>query len=149
MKLLEPNDPLWKLLGKGRDFSVRPGFVRDVVREARNTQQEQGWWSALRTWWMEKESPLPMGRLIAVAAVVAVIGWLSLAQMGVKRFAPVEVVAITQTSWQAVEDETVDAEVAWLEDMEDSLEDLDHLDALLAMEDVSALTDSEIAYLLY
>jgi hypothetical protein len=90
-----------------------------------------------------------MGRLIAIAAVVAVIGWLGLAQLGVKRFGAVEVVAVTDTSWQAVKDDTVDAEPVWSEDMEDSLEDLDHLDALLAMEDASALTDSEIAYLLY
>jgi hypothetical protein len=143
MNPLEPQDPLWRLLGKGREADVRPNFVQNVVREARQTPQERGWWVGLRAWWTDATGMVPVGRLVAGVAVLVVFGMVAVS--GLKESAvevPVVAVAEPESSAAAVEAPLVP-------EVETQLESLDYLDALLALEDTSALTDREIAYLLY
>jgi hypothetical protein len=142
MNPLEPQDPLWKLLGKVRDVDVRPQFLQKVVREARNTPQEQGWLAALKFWWADSAAAMPVGRLVAGAAVVVALG--VMAVNGLKEPAadgPVVVVA------EPVSSAVIEAPL--VPEVETQLESLDYLDELLALEDTSALSDREIAYLLY
>lgn len=142
MNPLEPQDPLWKLLGKGRDVGLRPNFVQNVVREARNTPQERGWWAALKFWWSDSAGSIPVGRLVAGAAVVVVLG--VMAVNGLKEpAADVPVVVVAEPVSSAA------IEAPLVPEVETQLESLDYLDELLALEDTSALSDREIAYLLY
>ncbi len=142
MNPLEPNDPLWKLLGQGREVDARPNFAQNVARAARNTPQERGWWGRLRVWLAESGSLLPAGRLAAVAAVVVVAGWAAVAFWR-DEAATAPGLAVTGPAEVKV------VEAPLVPEVETQLESLDYLDALLALEDTSGLTDSEIAYLLY
>lgn len=46
MSDLEPNDPVWKLLGHASKVEPSPFFARNVVREARHlAEAPSGWWS--------------------------------------------------------------------------------------------------------
>jgi hypothetical protein len=146
MNPLEPHDPLWKLLGKSRGAEVRPSFVQNVVREARNTAQERGWRARLRAWWTDSEAPLPMGRLIAVAAMVVVAGWAMVAALPERVSVEAGPLAVVEG---VLAPEVKGGEVPLVQEVETQLESLDYLDALLAVEDTSGLTDSEIAYFLY
>ncbi len=47
---LPPEDAVWKLLGQSRKVDVRPNFVADVIREARQTPQDRGFWAKIRGW---------------------------------------------------------------------------------------------------
>lgn len=143
MNPLEPQDPLWKLLGKSREARVRPNFAQNVVREARNTPQERGWLAGLKRWWGEAESVLPAGRLIALAAVVLVGGlaWVKWAEDGAAKAEVAVAAPLVETARMT--------EAPLVPEVETQLESLDYLDELLALEDTSALTDREIAYLLY
>jgi hypothetical protein len=142
MNPLEPQDPLWKLLGKGREADVRPNFVQNVVREARQSPQERGWWVGVRAWWTGATGMVPVGRLVAGVAVLVVLGVVAVG--GLKESAvEVPVVAVAEPVPAAA------VEAPLVPEVETQLESLDYLDELLALEDTSALSDREIAYLLY
>lgn len=145
MNPLEPQDPLWKLLGQGRKVDARPNFTQNVLREARNTPQQRGWWSALKVWWEDSSALLPAGRLIAMTAVV-LAGLLWLAKTDSPNAEPMVVAGPVQVL--AVESQ-VPVTAPLVPEVETQLESLDYLDELLALEDTSGLTDREIAYLLY
>lgn len=53
MDPLTPDDPLWKLLGQSRPVELRPDFVRNVLRAARQTPQDKGWLASLKARWQE------------------------------------------------------------------------------------------------
>jgi hypothetical protein len=141
MNPLEPQDPLWKLLGKSREVDVRPNFAQNVMREARNTAQERGWLAGLKAWWADSAGVAPVGRLVAAMAVVVLVA--GVVWMNAGREASVEVVAVP------VMTAPVAVEAPLVPEVETQLESLDYLDELLALEDTSALSDREIAYLLY
>lgn len=142
MEPLEPQDPLWKLLGKGREANVRPNFVQNVVREARQTPQERGWWAGVRAWLSEGTGGMPAGRLVAGMAAVALLGVMTVSVL--KESAPqVPVMAVAEPVSVA------GVEAPLVPEVETQLESLDYLDELLALEDTSGLSDREIAYLLY
>lgn len=154
MNPLEPNDPLWKLLGQSRDVETRSNFAQNVARLARNTPQQRSWWSRVRAWWVESESPLPMRGLMAAAAVVTLAGWaaVSFLNEGASVSNAHSVVAPSPaltTPAPASPPVAQGVEVPLVAEVETQLESLDYLDALLALEDTSSLTDKEIAYLLY
>ena len=146
MNPMEPHDPLWKLLGKGRKVEVRPNFTQNVVRLARNTEQERGWWAGFKAWWQDAVALYPAGRLAAVAAAVALmagLAWMAATQPGPADPVVAEAPAVA-------EKEVVPAvEVPLVPEVETQLESLDYLDELLALEDTSGLSDREIAFLLY
>ncbi len=150
MNPLEPNDPLWKLLGNSREVEARSNFAQNVTRAARNTPQQRGWWARLRAWWVESASPLPVRGILAAAAVVVVAGWVSvtvLRQQAALQPSPTLAAVTAPQTIPAAERKVV--ETPLVPEVETQLESLDYLDALLALEDTSSLTDKEIAYLLY
>ena len=141
MDPLTPNDPLWKLLGKARPVQVRGNFTANVLREARNTPQEQGWGYRLAS--LLKGESLPWLRPALAVALVALLGvvWL-----------PPSADTTTTATVTVVEAVAplADADMALIaNDVDLALEGMNHLDTLVAMEDTSALTDTEIAFLLY
>ncbi len=149
MNPLEPNDPLWKLLGQSREVGARPHFARNVVRAARHTPQQRGWLARLRAWWEESDGLLTAARgLTAVAAVVVLAGLVSVSLLRQDTSVPVPAQAAVTPPAPAVPELTV-VEAPLVRDVETQMESLDYLDALLAVEDTSGLSDKEIAYLLY
>jgi hypothetical protein len=144
MNPIEPQDPLWKLLGKGRSVDVRSNFVQNVVREARQTPQERGFWAAVKGFWTDSIGMISVGRMVAGAAAVVVLGVLGLNVLkvpSVEDSSSVAALAVTNTP--------AAVEAPLVPEVETQLESLDYLDELLALEDTSALSDREIAYLLY
>lgn len=141
MEPLEPNDPLWKLLGKGRAVEPRPNFTQNVLRAARQTPQTRGWWAKLSEWFSDHPSSLP--RLATGAAIVAVLG-ISLASQFSPDHSSMQVAKVPSVTTPTA----VAAEPPLLA-VETQLENLDQVSALLALEDTSTLTDSEISFLLY
>ena len=142
MEPLSPQDPVAKLLAQARAVEVRANFAQNVVRAARQTPQDRGWLSALRTWWEDVSSAAPAAKwafatvTVAVFALALVIFQTQPAaetQLA-KQEVPVMGVpdlpllhAAAETPWEA----TFDTQ------------------ALLAVDDTSQLTDSEIGFLLY
>lgn len=142
---LQPNDPLWNLLGKAKQPEIRGNFVPDVLREARQTPQSRGWWTGVVEWFQDSPAALP--RLAVAAAAVAALVGLTVMQISSPQPQQAEVAAainITETSQSPAV-----AEPPLVADVESQWENTEHIDALLAMEDVSTFTDSEIAFLLY
>lgn len=141
MEPLSPNDPLWNLLGKTKPAEPRPNFVQNVVRAARQTQQERGWLASLKGWWQERElghAPLAW----AAAAVIALAG-VSLT------FVPQT--EVTQVVVQPVVNQAaVISEADFLvPEFETEWKNLETMGDLLAVQDTSQLTDREIHMLLY
>lgn len=144
----DPQDPLWKLLGRAQHPKVRERFLADVVREARHTAQDRGAWVRLKAWWADSADFLPAGRTLAAVAVIVVIGLVSFSV-----FSP----SLSESGLNELASDTtlIEAneggreELPLVAEVETQLESLDYLDALLAVEDTSGFTDSEIAYLLY
>ena len=140
-----PNDPVWKLLGRARPVEPRTDFAQNVMRAARNTPQQRGWWPHLQASVGAWLAGLQRPALIAAAALVV-------ATMAAVWFEqPAENVAVVvqvpaQNTIQTVADDDL-ALIA--DDLDIPLEGLNHMDALVAMDDTSSLTDTEIAFLLY
>ncbi|MGV3660163.1 MAG: hypothetical protein ACO1TE_08255, partial [Prosthecobacter sp.] len=57
MEPFDPQDPLTKLLAQARRIEARSNFTQNVLRAARQTPQDRGWFAALRAWWSENSTP--------------------------------------------------------------------------------------------
>lgn len=139
MEPLSPQDPLRQLLQQARDVQVRPNFTQNVVRLARQTPQERGWLASLKAWWQENTA---LGGLSLAGGAAAALA-LAFVFMQPEQPASIALAPVPQTA-PVLLDETplpAETEAAW----ESSL----HTEALLAVEDSSQLTDSEISFLLY
>ena len=146
MDPLTPNDPLWKLLGEAREVEVRGNFTANVLRAARNTPQEKGWLASLRAM-VRGESSVTWLRPGAVALFLVVLVAGGVVWLPKQAVQPQAVLASDGTpATPALSDEDM-ALIA--NDVDLALEGMNHLDTLVAMEDTSALTDTEIAFLLY
>jgi hypothetical protein len=147
MDPLTPNDPLWKLLGKSREVRVRDDFARDVARAARSLPRERGWLARAAGAWRALTEWLAPGHLPRFAAAAAVLLLAALAVWSALQPGGEGGVIAPQL---ATAQEVPPAEEAPLiADVEIHLESMDYVDALLALEDTSQLSDQEIAYLLY
>ena len=139
MDPLTPNDPLWKLLGQSRRVEVRPNFTQNVLRAARQTPQERGWFARLRTWATVSERP---GLAWAVAAAVALAAGLALMQPtgSAPEVAqqPVEVPALL-----------LETDFPLVDGYDTQWQNLEQMGDLLAVQDSDLLTDREIHLLLY
>lgn len=145
MEPLSPNDPLWKLLGQSRPVEPRSNFTANVMREVRNTPQETGWWARVSEefslWLASLRRPALIGA--AAFAVVALLAIVLDKPMPTSTDVAVSTPALTIQS-------LADEEMALIaNDSSLPFENLDHMEALVAMDDTSSLTDSEIAFLLY
>lgn len=140
MDPLTPDDPLWKLLGKARPVEVRGNFLGKVVRAARNTPQDRGWVGYLRSRFRGESLPWVRPALVVAGVALFALAWLP-------QEAETPPTAVASTKFIAP---LADADMALIaNDVDLALEGMNHLDSLVAMEDTSALTDTEIAFLLY
>ncbi len=140
MEPLSPNDPLWNLLGQAKPAEPRPNFAQNVVRAARQTPQERGWFARLRGWW--REAPLAGGLAWAAAAV-------ALAATALWVHEPAGAPAVTASKPAAVESAAAEADFPLVPGFETEWENLEQMGDLLVVNDTSLLTDSEIHLLLY
>lgn len=143
MEPLTPNDPLWNLLGKTKPVEPRPNFVQNVVRAARQTPQERGILAWLKSWWQDQESAPALAAWGAVA-VVALLA-LSLAFTSETSAPQVAVPSVKP----AAEEVLVTPADFLVPEFETQWESLTQMGDLVAVQDTSELTDSEIRMLLY
>ena len=142
MEPLDPNDPLWNLLGKARRVEPRPNFTRNVLRTARQTPQAAGWWAALMSRFQDQPASLP--RMLAGVAAAVVVAAAAVLQWTASE--PATMAQLKPSRPHAVAVTVVEAPILAVEAQ---LESMDQVSALLALEDTSSLTDSEISFLLY
>lgn len=140
MEPLDPNDPLWKLLGKARPVEPRSNFTQNVLRAARQTQQTRGWWAMLLGRLQDNSASLP--RVMVGAAAALALAALVTLQLRTPDTPPVVVQKTVTPAAVTVAEPPILA-------VETQLESIDQVSALLALEDTSTLTDSEINFLLY
>lgn len=154
MEPFDPQDPLTKLLAQARRIEARSNFTQNVLRAARQTPQDRGWLAALRAWWME--SSASGGRWAFAAGVTAALALtVAVLQMQPETAAPQVVHHVPAPAAPA---SGVDAApetslaVSGMPDLpatESAWEASYQTAALLAVEDTTQLTDSEIGFLLY
>lgn len=162
MEPFSPQDPISKLLDRSGPIEPRGNFTQNVLREARQTPQDRGWLAAFRAWMTESPSAVPAFRMTAAAAIVTIcaIAWWnnpgaaglplpSAPTVAEAPTAPVVTPEPAPTQVATVEESAVLDEVPLLPEVEMQWQNLDHLDALLAVEDTSVLSDRQIAFFLY
>ena len=154
MEPFSPEDPLTKLLAQARKIEARSNFTQNVVRAARQTPQDRGWIAGVRAWWSETMSPgstwaFAAGVTAAVALTVAVLQMqpeaASPQMVNHPPAVPVAVPAVKAVPEPVLAESVMPdlpaAETAW--------EAAYQTEALLAVEDTTKFTDSEISFLLY
>ena len=137
MEPLEPNDPLWNLLGRSRPVEPRGNFAQNVVRAARQTPQDRGLWAQLKSSF--EKIPFFSPRLAIGVACAVVIGVSVLTLPSEKATVTPALVATQPPAVEGVP----------LAMPEAPFESMDEVSALLAVEDTSSLSDSQIHFLLY
>lgn len=139
MEPFSPQDPLTKLLAQARNIEVRSNFTQNVVRAARQTPQDRGWLAALRAWWEETGWFAPQAKW-SFASAVTLMAVVALALLQTP----------PDTTPQVVEKAVApEAELPLLPAAETPWETAYQTEALLAVEDTTQFTDSEIGFLLY
>ena len=124
MEPFSKDDPLHKLLGKSRVAEPRPNFTQNVLRAVRQEPQ-----------------------ILAVATVLT-LSLLLWKKPGSPNGSPSAVVMIYTSTSSPSAVETAAAEMPVEAVVASELETLDHLSVMLAQQNTSAMTDSEIASLL-
>jgi hypothetical protein len=143
MEPLSPQDPIAKLLAQARAVEVRANFAQNVVRAARQTPQDRGWLAALRTWWEDVSFAAPAAAKWAFATVSVAAIALALV---IFQTQPADEVQLAQQEAPAMAAPALPLLAAAAETPWEATFDTQ---ALLAVEDTSQLTDSEIGFLLY
>jgi hypothetical protein len=133
MTPFDHDEELLKLLGEARPVEAKGNFLPNVMRAIRLEPQDRGVWAAVRAWWAESQKAwaLPLGA--AAAALVVLLN------------APTAPEAVPSTLVVQARAEAV----VLAEEPVSALVHLDEVDALLAMEDTSSLSDQELSFLLY
>lgn len=136
MEPFSPQDPISKLLAQARRIEARSNFTQNVLRAARQTPQDRGWLAALRTWSEDVSFAAPAAKWAFASVSVAAIA-LALVifqtqpavtpQIVQQNVPELPLLPAAETPWEATYD----------------------TQALLAVDDTSQLTDSEIGFLLY
>lgn len=142
MEPLSPQDPIAKLLAQARAVEVRTNFAQNVARAARQTPQDRGWLADLRIWWEDVSWAAPAAKwafaTVTVAAMALALVIFQTQSASETQIAKQEVPAMTVPELPLLH---AAAETPW--------EATFDTQALLAMDDTSQLTDSEISFLLY
>lgn len=137
MEPLEPNDPLWNLLGRSRPVEPRGNFAQNVVRAARQTPQDRGLWAGFKSFFENSRVFSPRLAVATTCAVALCLGVFLL---------PSETAVVTSS---LVATQPAPVEGLPLVMPEAPFESMDEVSALLALEDTSSLSDSQIHFLLY
>ena len=127
-----------KLLAQARRIEARSNFTQNVVRAARQTPQDRGWLASIKAWWEDVNYAPAAGKwALAAGAAAAIALTFAVLQMP-KDAAP-----------QFAEQPVALPEVPLLPAAETPWETAYQTEALLAVEDTTQFTDSEIGFLLY
>ena len=148
MEPFSPNDPLLRLLRRGREVEPRPNFTPVVLRAVRQLPQQQTLAGRVAAWF---SGPFLPRLAVAGAAAVLVLGAAFLANRPpVNQVQPLASAPRTEPAPipAAVVDEMLLSATAGPAATA-SGNGMDPLGVLLVHEDTSALTDSELALLLY
>lgn len=165
MEPLSPQDPLHALLGKARPVEPRPNFTQNVMREIRQTPRSEGVWERLRAWCGGFATPrfaLPAAALAVVIAGVAlrtlrqadtdspVVAQSASQAKAARQTASPLLHEVSASMILAATAETTPViptveQTAPVMDMED----MDPMGLLAVQKDASALSDSELALLVY
>ncbi|MEZ0277288.1 MAG: hypothetical protein ACAH88_20425 [Roseimicrobium sp.] len=148
MEPFSKDDPLHKLLGKGRAVEPRPNFTQNVLRAVRQEPQKLGFWEQCRVWLGENGGAKTLCRGVVAAAAVVTFSLVIWQKAGSPSGNSVNVVSAPGVSKASVEMDAATAEMP-VEAVASELDTLDHLSVMLALQDTSALTDSDIASFLY
>lgn len=140
MEPFSPQDPMTKLLAQARRIEARSNFTQNVVRAARQTPQDRGWLASLRAWWEDVSYAPAAGRWALAAGAAAAIAL---------TFAVMQMQPEAAPQTQVVEQTILIPEVPLLPAAETPWEAAYQTEALLAVEDTTQFTDSEIGFLLY
>ncbi len=119
---------------------MRSNFTQNVLRAARNTPQDRGWLAGLRAWW--QENTVAGGLTLAGGAAAAMVLAFVVMQ-------PAEQPASHAVMPPPVEDLSLVSDMPLLPETEAPWDSSLQTESLLAVEDTSLLTDSEISFLLY
>jgi hypothetical protein len=139
MEPFSPQDPLTKLLAQARHIEVRSNFTQNVVRAARQTPQDRGWLAALRAWWEETRWFAPQAKWSFASAVTL----MAVVALALLQTPPDTMPQVVEKAVAPV------AELPLLPAAETPWETAYQTEALLAVEDTTQFTDSEIGFLLY
>ena len=164
MEPLSPNDPLHTLLGRARPVDPRPDFTQNVMRAIRQAPQSVGLWERVQEWL--GEWTMPRMALAGAAAALIVGGLVIFATQQHDGQSPVVAQQVQAPVVQAQQQQSLPvqspiyhvsaamilaatAEVApTVAASAAEPEDVSPM-GLLVQEDSSALTDSELALLVY
>lgn len=151
MEPFSKEDPLHTLLGKRRPVEPRPNFTQNVLREARQTPQHLSFWERFTGWLRESSG----GRVLWQGASVAAAVTLALLVFRDSGSPPEGVHPVATANSEATltspgTEGTASPAVLPVETVVVAeLEELDELSVLLAQENTSALSDSDMLALLY
>ncbi len=162
MEPLSPNDPLHTLLGKAKAVEPRPNFTQNVMREIRQTPQTVGLWERVQVWLQGLTGPrLALAGVAAAVVLSAVVVALQKpasqdAVVAQKVRQPVVRQAMVAPALHEISASMIlaaTAEPAPVVKVESvpvtEVDDMDPMELLLVQDDTSALTDSELALLVY
>ena len=127
-----------QLLAQARRIEARSNFTQNVVRAARQTPQDRGWLASIKAWWEDVTYAPAAGKWALAAGVTAAIA-LSFAVLQMPQ----------ETAPEFAEQPVILPEVPLLPAAETPWETAYQTEALLAVEDTTQFTDSEIGFLLY
>lgn len=139
MEPFSPQDPMTKLLAQASRIEARSNFTQNVVRAARQTPQDRGWLASLRAWWEDLSYAPAAGRWALAAGAAAAIAL----TFAVLHTQPESASAIAE------QPPVVVPEAPLLPAAETPWETAYQTEALLAVDDTTQFTDSEIGFLLY
>lgn len=139
MEPFSPQDPVSKLLAKARPVEPRPNFTQNVLRAVRQSPQRMSLRERLAEWCASLSRPALAG--VCAVAVAALLAFQAVRQKASVNDSPGLEVASSST---ATEDAlNTDAYLAT------TLDDMNQLSMLLAQNDAQAMTDTEVAMLVY
>jgi len=156
MEPFSDNDPLHALLGNAKPIEPRPNFAQNVLRAIRQMPQRWTIWERVRVAFEGLSAPsMAVGGALAGLVVVA------LALMTLQRPAPQapavshQAPGMQQPQQSSLQPPIHDVSAAMILAATAEVgppapsEEMDPMGLLLVQEDTSALTDSELALLLY
>ncbi len=159
MEPFSKDDPLHRLLEKSRMAEPRPNFTQNVLRAARQTPQSVGLWERCTLWLREEGGARVLWQGALAATAVLTLSLVALKHTGSTPVPTSDAGSpVAATNGHTTPEEGTDSDASISAEADEmpveavvasELEDLDQLSILLAQRDTSALSDSDIAALLY
>ncbi|MCE9518569.1 MAG: hypothetical protein K8R87_03230 [Verrucomicrobia bacterium] len=138
MEPFSPQDPLSRLLGQARPVEPRPNFTQNVLRAVRQLPQHMSLRERLMEWCSTLSRPALAGACAVVAAGL-------LAFQTVQHGADINISTRQDGPALAVTEDVLNTET----EVATTLNNMNQLSTLLAQSDAKAMSDTEVAFLVY